>query len=95
MEKWKPGWVTGRGCGFGDDAMDVQQLMTWGIVAAAAGSLARRLWATVKGTGGDCGGCGGNCGKPVHAVPKGVRTAPEAKPLITLERRKALTRVQE
>jgi hypothetical protein len=66
--------------------MDVQQIITFLIVAVAATFLARRLWGQAKGTEDACGGCGGGCGKPVKpdAKPTAVRPAPKATPLITL-----------
>lgn len=64
--------------------MNVQQLLVFALVALAAVYLARRLWREARGMGnGDCSGCGGACGKPV-SKPSGVRSAPEAKPLVTL-----------
>ena len=65
--------------------MDAQQIAALGIVALAAGWLGLRLWRQVRGDRGDgagCPGCG-ECGRPPTAA-KGVRAAPEAKPLITL-----------
>ena len=60
--------------------MDVQQIIALGIVAIAGASLGRRVWLQLKGTGDGCGGCGGNCGKPVRATPEGIRPAPEPTP---------------
>ena len=66
--------------------MDAQQIITFGIVAVAAVSLARRLWKSAQGHG--CDGCAGACGKPV--TNKAVRPAPQAVTLVTLSvRRKA------
>jgi hypothetical protein len=64
--------------------MDTQQIIALTIVAIAGASLGRRVWRQLKGMGDGCGGCGGNCGKPIRATPEGVRSAPEPTPLITL-----------
>lgn len=63
--------------------MDVQQIVTFAIVAVAASFLGSRLWKQAQGNG--CDGCGGACGKPV-AKP-GVRPAPQAVLLVTLSAR--------
>lgn len=66
--------------------MDVQQLAALVLVATAALFLGRLLWREARGEGdGECGGCGGACGKPTRS-PKSniVREAPQATPLITL-----------
>lgn len=66
--------------------MDFQQIATLFLVAIAAFFLARRLWRQAQGKGdGECGGCGGACGKPVSAGANAAsRPAPQATPLITL-----------
>lgn len=64
--------------------MDVQQLITLGIVAVAAVSVSRRLWKSAKGEG--CDGCSGACGKPTSK--NGIRPAPQATPLVTLSVRR-------
>ena len=63
--------------------MDIQQIITFLIVAVAATFLAHRLWKQAKGGEDACGGCGGGCGKPI-TPNTAVRPAPKATPLITL-----------
>ena len=59
--------------------MDAQQLMTWAVVLAAAGYLARRIWLRLWGRGtGSCGSCS-RC----FAAADVRRDA--AKPLIPIE----------
>ncbi len=67
--------------------MDVQQIIALGLVALAFAFLARYVWAKIRAKNGECGGCG-MCGKPSKAVA-GVRTAPQATPLVSLGGMKA------
>ncbi len=71
--------------------MDIQQLITFGIVAFAAASLGSRLWKSAQGEG--CDGCGGGCGRPVGKPgASGIRPVPQAIPLVTLSVRPRSTR---
>jgi hypothetical protein len=61
--------------------VDVQQIATLGIVAAAAASLGLRAWKHAKGTsGGNCPGCG-ECGREQNP---NLRSTPKPTPLVTL-----------
>ena len=62
--------------------MDIQQILTLGIVALAFAFLGRHVWAKIRAKGGDCGGCG-MCGRPAPKTGV-VRAAPQATPLVTL-----------
>ncbi len=45
--------------------VELQQIVTWLIVATAGGYLVGRAWRVLSGRGGGCGTCGGCGTKPV------------------------------
>mgnify|MGYP001040443670 FL=1 len=59
--------------------MDLQQLLTLGVVLAAIGYLARRTWLRLSGR--RTGGCGSCSGCAVRADGE----APSASPLVPIE----------